>query len=354
MSDPVRVLLVDDSLFVRRAVERMLASEAGMEVVGTAGNGAEAVALAKELRPDVIVLDVNMPRLDGLQALRQIMAEAPSRVLMLSSMTREGADTTLKALDLGAVDFLDKSSAGTVMDIYALAPALREKILAVAGAAVPHTPPDAVPTTAEVVADGPTGSAYEAIVIGASTGGPRGLLEILSRLPANFPTGIVIAQHMPWGFTETLAERLDSRSILEVREASDRDRVQPGRALIAPGGRQISLQRRGDELAVRIEANQSELLHRPSVDFLFHSAAETVGDRAIGVILTGMGDDGATGLQAIRDAGGRTIAESEETAVIYGMPKVAAAAAERIVPVSQIPTTLVQICSERPASEGTG
>ncbi|CAN5704813.1 chemotaxis response regulator protein-glutamate methylesterase [soil metagenome] len=350
MSDPVRVLIVDDSAFIRRAVERMLSSLPDITVVGTATNGTEAVKMVKMLSPDVVIMDVNMPELDGLQALQQIMADAPTSVLMMSTLTKEGARTTLRALDLGAIDFVDKTAAGTVMDIYGLAPVLREKVRAVAGATLPR--PAAVITPPPSRGAGgrderhrpPHQSKFDVVAIGTSTGGPRALVELLSRLPGDLDAGIVIAQHMPAGFTQTLAERLDKRSKLKVEEASDGGEVVPGLALLAPGGSQMMLERIDGRLVTRVESGPSELLYRPSVNLLFHSVAEVVGARAIGVILTGMGDDGALGLQAMRDAGARTLAESEETAVIYGMPRAAAAAAERVFALPDIATWLSQLC----------
>ncbi len=356
MSDPVRVLIVDDSAFVRRAVERMLATGPEVEVVGTGTTGAEAVRLAGELRPDVIVLDVNMPEMDGLEALRRIMAETPTRVVMMSTHTRQGAQTTMRALELGAVDFVDKTSAGTVMDIHGLAPLLREKVLAAAGASVARpsipqaeAPPSLAPATdVEVAKSCP----YDLVVIGASTGGPRALVKVLSGLPAGFRAGVVVAQHMPAGFTETLAERLDRCSPLTVTEAKDGDPVRPATALIAPGGMQVALQRVDGEIVVRVDVGPPHLLHRPSVDRLFRSAAEVVGRRAVGVVLTGMGDDGAVGLAALRDAGGRTLAESEETAIIYGMPRSAARSAEQILPLPEIARALHFLCGGRTGSPG--
>lgn len=351
MADEVRVLIVDDSAFVRRAVERMLLGLPSVRVVGTASNGVDAVRAVEELGPHVVIMDVNMPKLNGLEALKQIMTEHPTGVLMLSTLTREGAEETLHALELGAVDFIDKNAAGTTMDIYALAPVLREKVLAVAGAAIPVDAPESelqVKLPGRVVT-GPTG--IEVVVIGASTGGPRALAEIVAKLPHDFPAGIVIAQHMPPGFTETLAERLDRRSELEVREAADGDLILPGTALVAPGGLQISVVREGGELRVRLDEGPSNLLHRPSVDLLFRSAADVVEGRAVGIVLTGMGDDGARGLKCLRDAGAVTLAESEETAVIYGMPRAAAAVADHILPLQAIPRAMVEIAMGTTAAE---
>lgn len=400
MADRVRVLIADDSAFVRRAVERMLASVPQVEVVGNAATGEDAIRLATELRPDVIILDVNMPGMNGIAALREIMAEAPTGVLMLSTLTHEGASTTLSALELGAVDFLDKTSAGTVMDLYTLAPQLREKVLAVAGAAIPPSPaapgaaaepgapgasgasgacdapgvahaPDAPDAPDAPGAPGERQSAaargalpprrerpgrpaprgiatrcpFDVVVIGASTGGPRALAEVLSHVPADFGAGIVVAQHMPSGFTETLADRLDRRCGVAVREARDGDEVTPGLALVIPGGTHATIEREGGRLVLRTTRGTADLIHRPNINLLFRSAAASAGDRTIGVILTGMGDDGAHGLEAIREAGGRTVAESESSAVIFGMPRAAAAYAQRILPLKQIGQGIVDLCA---------
>jgi two-component system, chemotaxis family, protein-glutamate methylesterase/glutaminase len=345
VTEPIRVLVVDDSAFVRRAVERMLGGVQGLVVVGTAADGTDAVERVKELRPHVVIMDVNMPEMNGLEALRRIMAEAPTRVLMMSTLTREGADTTMKALDLGAVDFIDKSAAGTTMDIYSLGPLLREKVLAVAGATVPPPAAENEPPAPVRVPEPLTHSPreHDVVLIGASTGGPRALAEVLSRLPEDFPVGVVVAQHMPAGFTLTLAERLNRRCRLHVVEAQDGTPIEPGRVLIAPGGKQITLRRSDRELCVGVDPGPTNLIHRPSVDLLFQSAARLIGARAVGVVLTGMGDDGARGLAELRAAGARTVVESSETAVIYGMPRAAAPSAERILPLREIGPALVEI-----------
>jgi two-component system chemotaxis response regulator CheB len=371
MSDRIRVLVADDSAVIRRAVLRMLADAPDIEVVGQAIDGAEAIALTKELRPDVVVLDVHMPGMNGLDAVRSIMREAPTGVLMLTTPTRSAVGTTLSALELGAVDFLTKATVGSVLDIHSLGPQLREKIIAVAGAAVraplandpapPGTRVEAVPgetvATLEAVEPRtpgrrrgrprrpPTDPPYDVVVIGASTGGPRALAAVVSDLPEGFGAGIVVAQHMPARFTRTLADRLHRRSALEVVEACDGDEVRPGRVLITPGGTHSAIVREGGRVLVQLDAGLPELIHRPSIDRLFRSAAETCGPRVVGVVLTGMGDDGALGLATLRDAGARTIAESEDTAVIFGMPRAAGRVAERVLPLHEIGACLASLCT---------
>lgn len=344
MSRTMRVLLVDDSAFVRRATQRMLAPLEEVEVVGFAGNGAEAVECVRTLRPDLVVMDVNMPGMNGMQALERIMAEHPTPVLLLSSLTQEGAEVTLRALEAGAVDFLDKTGAGTVMDIHGLGPVLRDKVRAILRSE--HLPSPASGVDAAAAPERPiaaTGT-YEVIAIGASTGGPRALTEVIPALPAGLGAGVVVAQHIPAGFTETLAERIDRRSRLRVREARDGDPVLPDQALVAPGGHQMAVERTGSGLHVRVWADRGEHLHRPSVDLLFGSVAEAVGRHAIGVVLTGMGSDGAAGLARIRQAGGRTLVESADTAVIYGMPQAALPHAERSLPLDRIAAALAELC----------
>lgn len=348
--EPARVLLVDDSAFMRRAAARMLEPMLpGVRVAGTAANGAEALEKVRALRPDLVIMDVEMPGVGGLEALRRIMAECPTPVLLLSSHTRAGADVTLRALEAGAVDFVDKGGAATSMDIHSLAPLLREKVAAILAARAPHASlrADPVERQPERAAGETRAGEYDVVAIGTSTGGPRALAEVIPALPAGLGAGVVVAQHMPAGFTETLAERLDRRSRLRVSEAKDGDEVRPGRVLIAPGGRQMGVEQGGGGLRVRVWDDATRL-HRPSVDTLFASVARAAPGRAVGVVLTGMGNDGAEGLRLIRAGGGRGLVESAESAVIDGMPGAARAVAERSLPLCDIARAVAELCGELP------
>lgn len=358
----VRVLIVDDSAFVQRAVERMLAEFDGIEVVGTARDGAQAVERARTLAPDVVLLDIQMPHMDGLEALERIMAESPTAVILMSTITAEDAEVTIRGLELGAVDFIDKSKAGgTLLDIYDLAPTLRDKIRSAADAALRAEAPVAAPgagrteagarnARSDVSALPVTSCRYDVVVVGASTGGPRALSRLLADLPADFPAPIVVAQHMPAGFTTALAGRLDRRCALRVHEAAADERLEAGTVLIGPGGRRLRVERSRDGLVVRLPQSPQEDEPRPSVDELFDSAAEAAGDRCVGVVLTGMGADGARGLRHIRDGGGATIVESSDTATIYGMPREARGAAQHELDIDRIGAALVGLCDGGPGA----
>ena len=327
-----RVLVVDDSAFVRKAVTRMLGEASDIEVVGTAVDGEEGLAMARDLRPDVVTLDVKMPRLGGLETLERLMEERPVPVLLLSSLTQEGAEVTLRALELGAMDFVDKSSVES-MTMLSLAEELVTKVRALAGARVKGRRKGRARAPAPAEGEG-----AELVVIAASTGGPSALQTLFAALPAALHAAVLVVQHIPRGFTRSLAERLDARSAFPVREATDGDPIEPGRVLIAPAGIHTRLRRRGERVRVVLAEEPREALHRPSADVLMASAAAIYGPRAVGVVLTGMGSDGTEGLRAIRDAGGHTLAESEETCVIFGMPKAAAAAGvvSRTVPLDRM------------------
>ena len=326
---PTRVLIIDDSAFVRKAVASMLRDAADIEVVGAAADGEEGLVKARDLRPDVVTLDIKMPRLGGLEMLERLMAERPVPVLLLSSLTHEGAEVTLRGLELGAMDFVDKSSVEP-MSMLSLAEELLAKVRALGRAGV------RAPRRGKARAAAPAeGAGADVVVIAASTGGPSALQTVISGLPASLKATILIVQHIPRGFTQSLAERLNARSALPVREASDGDLLEPGRVILAPAGIHTRFRRRGGRVRVVLDEEPREALHRPSADVAMASAAAIYGARSVGVVLTGMGSDGTEGLRAIQKAAGHTLAESEETCVIFGMPKAAVAAGvvSRIAPI---------------------
>jgi two-component system, chemotaxis family, protein-glutamate methylesterase/glutaminase len=316
--DPkIRVLVIDDSAFVRKAIARMLNAAPDVEVVGTAADGLEGLELARTLHPDVITLDIQMPRLDGLETLRRMTPEFSAAVLLLSSLTQGGADVTLRGLELGALDFVDKSSVQGPMNMLDLQEELLTKVRALATRTRSHAPGGFVQARPE-----PWGAERAvAVAIGTSTGGPAALQTLIPALPRDFPAAVLVVQHIPRGFSRSLAERLAAKSALPVREAEDGELVQPGHVLLAPAGLHMKLRRRGTTVRVALDEEPRAALHRPSVDVLMTAVARVYGARGLGVVLTGMGSDGTNGLRAIRDAGGRTLAESEESAVIFGMPK---------------------------------
>lgn len=344
----IRVLVVDDSSFVRRAIIRMFDGHPEIQVIDVAADGETAIALVKKLQPDVVTLDVKMPVLDGLSALQRIMKECPTPVIMLSSLTGEGGENTLKALELGAVDFIDKSSAGGPMDISSIASELASKIhmaaqidirklLAGSGSGGPSLfPPPKLPQRK---------SGTEIILIGTSTGGPPALQDILTKLPADFPCPILIVQHMPVGFTASLAERLNRIAPLPVKEAVDGELILGGQAYLAPAGRHMKIGREGRDLRIRLDFLPAEALHKPSVDVLFESAAKVCGDRCLAVVLTGMGKDGSVGAQAIKSSGGRIVAESSETARVFGMPKavIESVQVDSLVPLHEVAVTILEM-----------
>jgi len=331
----IRVLIVDDSRFVRQAVARMLAAP-DIEVVGQAADGREGVAKALELRPDVVTLDVQMPKMGGLETLERLMAEGPFRVLLLSSLTSQGAEITLRGLELGAIDFVDKTTAQGHMNLLSLTEELRAKVRALAGAPREPRPAPATPLPPVTAPAGSRGA--QVVAIGASTGGPTALQAIIPRLPKGFPAAVLVVQHIPVGFTKSLADRLAAKSPLVVREAVDGEPVRPGQVLIAPAGTHMKVAGRSHSAIVRLDDEPRQSLHRPSVDVLMGTVAEVYAKGSVGVVLTGMGQDGTQGLREIRRVGGKTLAEHEESCVIYGMPKAAidAGVVDRAVPLPRI------------------
>ncbi len=317
--DKIRVLIIDDSPFVRKALLRIFDSDPLIKVVDTASNGREGLEKALLLKPDVITLDVQMPEMDGLEVLKRIMDIQPTPVLMLSQFTKEGADLTLRALELGAMDFVDKSSKG-YMNFFELATEILTKVKTIA-----IGKPIRVTDKKKPLYSTKGDRVVDVVAIGASTGGPQALQVLLPKFPKNINFGILIVQHISKGFTKSLAKRLNSLSAIDVKEAKDGDRIVPGLALIAPSGIHMKLKKdtSDQDILVRLDPEPKDSVHKPSVDVLFESVAKIFGARAIGVILTGMGSDGVEGLKRIKEKGGITIAQDEKTSVIFGMPKVA-------------------------------
>ena len=315
-----RIFLVDDSAFVRRALTRVLAIEPAFTVVGEAATGAEALAKIPAVDPDLVTLDVAMPGMDGLQLLPALLRWKPSlKVLMLSAHTRDGAEATVAALAAGAVDFIDKTTFN-VMDLEFLRREVVERLTALTPARGTN---GAASTAAVGRFPGPSEldlSRCELCVIGASTGGPAAVQRILQALPGRFPMPVVVVQHMPVGFTRPFAERLASLSRVRVAEAEDGDWLREGRALIAPAGQNLRV---SPNLAVVLTPEPSDAKHVPSVDVAMRSAARSRPGKVLGILLTGMGEDGAEGMATIRAGGGVTIAESESSCVVYGMPRAA-------------------------------
>jgi two-component system chemotaxis response regulator CheB len=351
---PIRVLVVDDSAFMRTALARMIASEAGFEVVATASSGTEALDKIASLDPDVVTLDVQMPGMDGLTTLRCIMQKFPRPVLMVSAATEKDAHITFTALSAGAFDYVPKQLSRSSLDIVHIRSDLIAKIRTAALARRPRTdisirkPPQSVGFQPR---EAPALVTPSIVAIGISTGGPRALEQILPRFPRDLPIPILIVQHMPAGFTGPFAQRLDAICALAVREATARELVQPGTVYIAPAGLHMRVERRLSDGRVMISLNQDpeDALHIPSVDVLMQSVAALYGNTAMGVIMTGMGADGAEGMKAIHLAGGLTIGQDEASCIVYGMPRVCAELGilGRIVPLHEIATYIVQISRRR-------
>lgn len=320
----IRVLIVDDSAVIRKLLNHIISSQPDMEVVGLAPDPYIARDKIVELKPDVMTLDVEMPRMDGLTFLEKVMGYIPTRTIIISSLAKKQSETALRALELGAVDVLEKPSLDVTKNMEELGATIAEKIRTVAKARL--IAPVKSSTPRSTVATGALAqTTHQILAIASSTGGTEALKVLLGGLPADLP-GTVIAQHMPPGFTKTYAESLNTRYPFEVREAQEGDRVHPGRVLIAPGNYHMELVRSGGYYHVKL--HQEPLMHgvRPAADYLMKTVAKYAGANAVGVVLTGMGKDGAAGLLEMKKAGAFTLAQSERTCVVYGMPGAAVAA----------------------------
>jgi two-component system, chemotaxis family, protein-glutamate methylesterase/glutaminase len=331
MTTPIRVLVVDDSAFVRKVVTEMLNRSDALEVVGFARDGEEALQLVERLRPDVITLDLVMPRMNGVEFLRAQNRRRRIPVVVCS-IAHESGEMALEALEGGAVEFVQKPTALATDRVYEIAAELVAKVRAAAGAVlVPESSPPVGPAAvgtvavpARLVELGET--RCDVVVLGISTGGPQALRQLIPRLPAHFPVPVAMVLHMPIGYTEMYAQRLDALAMLDVHEAREGDLVQRGSVLLAPAGKHLTFVRERGEIRAHLDDHPLDFQHRPSVDVLFRSAAETFGARVLGVVMTGMGNDGLLGAGYIKAQGGRIVTEAESSCVVYGMPRVVAEA----------------------------
>ncbi|WP_018869470.1 MULTISPECIES: chemotaxis response regulator protein-glutamate methylesterase [unclassified Thioalkalivibrio] len=366
---PVKVLVVDDSGFFRRRIAEILNADIGIEVVGTAEDGQKAVDAVKELDPDVVTMDIEMPVMDGITAVRKIMADHPRPILMFSSLTTEGAQATLDALEAGAVDFLPKRFSDMAGDEDSARALLRRRVRSLArsrarsssapGGDRPKTEAPvserrqaadrkasetARETPKPPVARPPAPlSSLRAVLIGTSTGGPVALQEVLKHLPANFPLPVVLVQHMPASFTPAFAERLDAICPIRIKQAVDGDFLRPGTALLAPGGQQLTLER-GSQTRVRVTESPAGTIYKPSVDAAFESAVDALRGQVLAIILTGMGADGREGVRALKGCGAQVWSQDAATSVVYGMPAAVAEAGltDHVYPLPEIGPALVK------------
>lgn len=351
----VKVLVVDDSGFFRRRVIEMLNGDARIEVVGQAADGREAIQKTQELKPDVITMDIEMPVMDGITAVRRIMAIQPTPILMFSSLTHQGAQSTFDALEAGAIDYLPKNFHELSNKREEVTRLLCSRVWSVGNSKAKRHPPvvAAKPVATKNAGISPLSSSrvkpsaakgtFKLLAIGSSTGGPVALQEVLTRLPANFPLPIVLVQHMPGSFTEAFANRLNQISKIEIREAQDGDQLKKGLALLAPGGKQMLVEGRGDMLRIRIKESEPGQNYKPCIDLTFSSIARVVPSHTLAIILTGMGADGREGARELKKGGSTIWAQDEASCVIYGMPMAVAEAGitEKILPLPDIATQIV-------------
>jgi two-component system chemotaxis response regulator CheB len=339
---PIRVLVVDDSALIRSVLREIIGGQPDMEVVGVAPDPIVAREMIRRLDPDVLTLDVEMPRMDGLDFLEKLMRLRPMPVVMVSTLTERGSEITLRALELGAVDFVTKPKISIQHGMQEYADTIADKIRAAARARIRRTPPATAASAAEPALlkslGNPLASSEKLIIIGASTGGTEAIREFLVQMPPDCP-GILIVQHMPEGFTRSFAQRLDSLCRIAVAEATHGERVLPGHAYLAPGHSHLLLARSGANYVTALDQGPPVNRHRPSVDVLFRSAALHAGKNAVGVILTGMGRDGAAGMLEMRQAGAWNVAQDEASCVVFGMPReaIAAGATHETAPLKELP-----------------
>jgi two-component system chemotaxis response regulator CheB len=342
MGREISVLVVDDSVVMRQIITDILEREKDIKVVGTAKNGKEAIAKVRELNPDVVSMDIEMPVMDGIMSLQHIMQDSPRPVVMLSAAGKRQAELTMKSLEHGAVDFIPKTGASLSIDLEKEQEVIRQKIRTAASIKVAK--PERVVERPIVCNEVHSTSGDWCVFIGASTGGPKALPEVMSRLPSNLPAGVCIVQHMPEGFTKSFAERLNWNAQIEVKEAAEGDEVKPGLALLAPGNKHMEI------IEKKVHLTDDPKIHfvRPAVDVMMKTGIKHYGPRSVGVVLTGMGYDGAEGMKAIKAAGGKTVVQDEATSVVYGMPKacVELNAADKIVPLNSVARHIVMALSD--------
>ncbi len=348
MNEKIRILIVDDSAFMRKSLSIMLSSDDDIEIVGTARDGVEGVALAKALKPDLITLDIEMPNMDGLSALKIIMKDCPTSVIMVSSLTTEGAESTLKALEMGAVDFIPKEMSFVSVKISEIKADLIKKIKAITRKAKLTSTLRRISgyrgkslnaNVSRRISELPK-SNYKAVAVGISTGGPLSLQKVIPLLTENINAPIFIVQHMPPKFTKSLAARLDNMSAIKVKEAENNEEVKNGTVYIAPGGFHLTLKKAGiNRVAIEISEQPDKTLHRPSVDVMLDSVVNIYGKQTLAVIMTGMGHDGSEAIQRLKKIGGYCLAQDEESCIVYGMPKavVDAGNADVVAPLEKIP-----------------
>lgn len=345
----IRVLVVDDSAFSRQTIRKMLDSDSAIEVIGIATDGVDAMAKTLKLSPDLITLDVEMPQMDGFTFLRWLMKERPTPVIMVSSYA--DTKTVFRALEMGAVDFIAKPAKRASTELERIEEDLLAKVKGVKTLRMEKLSKNLqlIRTESNIQATGkPSQGAVDVVAIGSSTGGPAALQIILTRLPKDFSAAVLISQHMPKGFTGPLAERLNKLSEISIKEAANGDVIEPGQVFIAPGGSHITLQRKGQLCSISLKEAEAGDRYIPSIDIMMTEAAEQFGRKTVGVVLTGMGNDGKKGMLEIKSKGGYTIAESEETAVVFGMPAEAinTGAVDKILPLPQVSEELAKIVSK--------
>jgi len=323
MDRVLRVLVIDDSAYVRKVVREILSRSPFLEVVGTARDGREALDLVEQLNPDVITCDLIMPELDGVGFVREQMQRKPVPIIIMS-VAKETAEAALTALDAGAIDFVQKPTALASEKIFEVSNELIEKVKAAGNIALNRLPTPPQPHIAATVEPSVAGThSVDLVVLGISTGGPQALKRLIPQLPSDFPVPVVMVMHMPVGYTEMYAAKLNELSNLEVREAAEGDELKTGRVFLAPAGRHLTLKRNADgKVVTHLDARPFSTLHRPSVDVLFQSAAEVYRNRVLGVVMTGMGSDGKQGAAWIKSQGGLVFTEAESSCVVYGMPGV--------------------------------